>query len=350
MVLRLGELAAAAGGELRGDPALEVSGVATLQAARPGQVSFLGNPRYRKHLVRTRATAVILGREDAEACPVAALVSANPQLAYARVAALFVRDEPAPRGAHPSAVISPRARVAHDAWIGPHCTIEGGAVVASGAFVGPGCVIGRDARVGEGCRLLARVTVCHGVVLGRRVVVYPGAVIGGEGFGMANDSGRWVHVPQLGSVRVGDDVEIGCNTTIDRGAIEDTVIEDGVKLDNLIQIAHNVQVGSHTAMAGCVGIAGSARIGRHCTLGGGVGVAGHLEIADHVHVTGMSLVARSITEPGVYSSGLAVEPNRLWNRISARLRQLDQMARRLAALEGRKRSGPATRDDDNDRQ
>ena len=212
-------------------------------------------------------------------------------------------------------------------------TAATGAVVGEGVCVGPNCVIGEQAVVGAETRLVAQVTLCHRVHIGRRVLVHPGAVIGSDGFGLAlGPDGRWVKVPQLGGVWVGDDVEIGANTTIDRGALEDTVIEEGVKLDNQIQIAHNVRVGAHSALAGCVGIAGSARIGRHCMLGGGVGVAGHLEIADRVQVTGMSLVARSIAEPGAYSSGLAVEPNRLWNKISARLRRLDELFRRVAEI------------------
>ncbi len=237
-------------------------------------------------------------------------------------------------GVHPTAWVSPEACIAADAWIGPHCTVEAGAVIETGVVVGPNCVIGEQAVIGAGSRLVAQVTVCHRVQLGRRVLAHPGAVIGSDGFGLALDhDGRWLKVPQLGGVQIGDDVEIGANTTIDRGALEDTVIEDGVKLDNQIQVAHNVRIGAHSALAGCVGIAGSAQIGRHCMLGGGVGVAGHLEIADRVQVTGMSLVAQSITEPGAYSSGLTVEPNRLWNKISARLRRLDELFRRLAVLE-----------------
>ncbi|MDQ2695806.1 MAG: UDP-3-O-(3-hydroxymyristoyl)glucosamine N-acyltransferase, partial [Pseudomonadota bacterium] len=211
-------------------------------------------------------------------------------------------------------------------------------VLGPGVFVGPVCVVGEGAVLGEATRLMANVTVCHGVRLGRRVLVHPGAVIGSDGFGLANDAGRWIKIPQLGGVVIGDDVEIGANTTIDRGALDDTVIEEGVKLDNQIQVAHNVHIGAHTAVAGCVGIAGSARIGRHCTQAGGVGVAGHLEIADHVHVTGMSMVTESITAPGVYSSGLGVEPGRVWKKIRVHLRHLDDLARRVAALEKKVRS------------
>lgn len=333
MVLTLGEVARATDTRLRGDASVIITGVATLQNAQPGQISFLSNPRYRKFLLRTRASAVILSEEDAASCTLAALVSTDPYVTYARVAALFAPPLAQPRGIHPSAYVSNQAIIAEDAWIGPHCTIEGGAVIESGVFVGPNCMVDEGAILCTGTRLVANVVVCHEVRLGQRVLVHPGAVIGSDGFGLANDEGRWVKIPQLGRVWIGDDVEIGANTTIDRGALEDTVIEEGVKLDNQIQIGHNVRIGAHTAIAGCVGISGSVQIGRHCTISGGVGIAGHIEITDHVHITGMSLVTRSITEPGAYSSGLTVEPNRLWNKISARLRHLDDLARRLAALE-----------------
>jgi UDP-3-O-[3-hydroxymyristoyl] glucosamine N-acyltransferase len=264
---------------------------------------------------------------------VAVLLADNPTLVYARVAALFAPPAAGRQGIHPTAWVSSTAEVAASAWIGPHCTVEAGAVVAERVFVGPHCVIGERAQLGADSRLVAQVSIGQAVRLGCRVLVKPGAVIGSDGFGFANDGGRWVKVPQLGSVWIGDDVEVGANTAIDRGTLDDTVIEDGVKLDNLIQVGHNVRIGAHSILAGCVGIAGSAHIGRACMLGGGVGVAGHLDIADGVQVTGMSLVAKSLAQSGRYSSGLEVEPNRRWNKISARLRQLDELARRLFALE-----------------
>ena len=343
--MRLADIAAAAAAELRGDGETQIRGVATLEHAGPDQISFLANSRYRTLLTKTQAGAVIVKPKDAPACPSAAVIASNPLLAYAKVAALFQPSSPSyqanqqaiQRGVHASAWVSPEASIADDVWIGPQCAIQAGAVIESGVFIGPNCVVEEAAFIGRDSHLLAQVTVCRRVSLGRRVLVYPGAVIGSDGFGLANDQGRWVKIPQLGSVRIGNDVEIGANTTIDRGAIDDTVIEDGVKLDNQIQIAHNVHIGAHTAIAGCVGIAGSAKIGRYCMLGGGVGVAGHLQIADHVTITGMSLVTQSISEPGVYSSGLAVEPNRVWNKISARLRRIDDLARRLMALERQQR-------------
>jgi UDP-3-O-[3-hydroxymyristoyl] glucosamine N-acyltransferase len=331
----LGEVAAASDTYLQGgDPATVIMGVAALDNAGAGQLSFLIHPRYRHYLPTTRAAAVIVSPRDAEICPAPALVADNPHIAYARAAALFEPVAEPQAGIHPTAWVDPGAQIAADARIGPHCVVEAGAIIEAGVSLGPHCVVGERAIIGVASRLMARVTVCHRVRLGRRVLAHPGAVIGSDGFGLAlEQDGRWLKVPQLGSVQIGDDVEIGANTTIDRGALEDTVIEDGVKLDNQIQVAHNVRIGSHSALAGCVGIAGSARIGRHCMLGGGVGVAGHLTIADRVQVTGMSLVAQSITQSGVYSSGLTVEPNRLWNRISARLRRLDELFRRLTVLE-----------------
>ncbi|MCP5158897.1 MAG: UDP-3-O-(3-hydroxymyristoyl)glucosamine N-acyltransferase [Gammaproteobacteria bacterium] len=331
----LGEIAAVSGTRLQGgDRSAVITGVASLDRAESGQLSFLIHPRYQHYLSTTRAAAVILSPNDAAVCPVPTLIADNPHVAYARAATLFEPVAEAHEGFHPTAWVHPTAQIAADAWIGPHCTVEAGAIIEAGVQIGPHCVVGEQAIIGEASRLVAQVTICHRVRLGRRVLVHPGAVIGSDGFGLALEQDRrWLKVPQLGSVQIGDDVEIGANTTIDRGALEDTVIEDGAKLDNQIQVAHNVRIGAHSALAGCVGIAGSVRIGRHCMLGGGVGVAGHLTIADRVQVTGMSLVTQSITQAGVYSSGLAVEPNRLWNKISARLRRLDELFRRLTALE-----------------
>lgn len=338
-MLTLGDIAATVGAHLcGGDITTPVHGVATLQQAGPQQISFLSNPQYRKFLAGTRAAAVILSRQDAPACPVPTLLSDQPHVTYARVASLFVEPRSGHGGIHPTAYVNPTAQVAESAWIGPHCTVEAEAVIGPRVFVGPNCVIGRSSILGADTALIAHVTVCHEVRVGERVLIHPGAVLGSDGFGLAYDQGRWIKVPQLGGLQLGDDVEIGANTTIDRGALDDTIIEEGVKLDNQIQVAHNVRIGAHTVLAGCVGIAGSVHIGHHCMLGGGVGVAGHLQIADHVRITGMSLVTKSIREPGSYSSGLRVEKNQLWNKISARLRQLDDLARRLVALEKKNQS------------
>lgn len=335
VVITLARAAEAAGAELRGDPDILIHGVAPLARASGGELSFLANPRLRRLVEETRASAVIVTAADADRASVPVLVAANPLLAFARVASLFEYRPPAMPGIHATAVVDASAHIDPEAVIDAQAVVEAKAVVGPGVYVGPGSVIGAGARIGANSRLVARVTVCHHVVVGDRVTIHPGAVVGADGFGLANDGGEWIKVPQLGSVIIGNDVEIGANTTIDRGALDDTVIEDGVKLDNQIQVAHNVRIGAHTAIAGCVGIAGSVRIGRHCTLGGGVGIAGHLEIVDNVHITGMSLVTKSITQPGVYSSGLAVEPSRIWNKISARLRRLDDAFRRIKALESR---------------
>ena len=340
--LTLAEIAAAAEADIEpthSDSAHQlISSVATLHNAGPNDISFFTNSRYRQALAATRAGAVILTQEHASICPVTCLTTSNPQLAYSRVAALFApqfEKSEKSTDVHSSACIDEQAQVAADAWIGPYSVVSAGAIIGPGVFIGPHCLVGNGVTIGVGSRLIANVTLCHGVQLGNNVLIHPGAVIGSDGFGLANDRGRWVKIPQLGSVIIGDEVEVGANTTIDRGALEDTVLEQGVKLDNQIQVAHNVHIGAHTAIAGCVGIAGSAHIGRHCTIGGGVGIAGHLKIVDNVHITGMSLVTKSITEPGVYSSGLTVEPNRLWNKISARLRRIDEIARKLAVLEKR---------------
>ena len=334
MAVTLGELAAKLGGKLRnGDPACRINSVATLQHAGAGDISFLANKGYRKFLLNTRASAVILAPAEADACPTAAIILDNPYAGYARAAALLAPSRPRRQGIHSQASVDPDSRIDPDAWIGPHCSVAAGAVIHAGVELDSGCHVGAGSVIGEHSRLGANVVICHDVSVGERVTIAPGAVIGSDGFGLAMDQGKWINVPQLGSVRVGNDVDIGANTTIDRGALEDTILEEGVRLDNQIQVAHNVFIGAHTAIAGCVGISGSARIGRHCLIGGGVGIVGHLEITDNVVVTGMTMVTRSITEPGVYSSGVPAQDNDSWNRNYARFRQLDKLARKVQRLE-----------------
>jgi UDP-3-O-[3-hydroxymyristoyl] glucosamine N-acyltransferase len=334
MALTLGALAEQIGGTLeQGDPGSEVGAVATLQHASTGDISFLANRTYRKFLASTRATAVILAPEDLPECPVAAIVTDNPYAAYARAAALLFPRPSGRRGIHPSASIGESCSIDANAWIGPCCIIESGATIHAGVQLAGGCYIGADTEIGTDSRLAANVVICHSVSIGARVNIAPGAVIGSDGYGLASEDGKWLPVPQLGSVRVGNDVDIGANTTIDRGALEDTILEEGVRLDNQIQVAHNVHIGAHTAIAGCVGISGSARIGRHCMIGGGAGIVGHLEITDHVVITGMTMVTRSITRPGVYSSGVPAQDNESWNRNYARFRQLDKLARKVQKLE-----------------
>lgn len=335
MELSLGELAIRHGLELRGDPDLKVSRVGTLQQAGPDAVSFLANPRYRRHLATTRAGAVVLDPDHAAECLVAVLVSRNPYATYARIAAdLHPAPAPAP-GIRAGAQVEPTAEVAEDACVAPGAVIEGSARIGAGAYIGPNCVIGTGAWIGAGSRLVANVTVCHGVRIGARALVHPGVVIGADGFGIAREPEGWIKVPQLGSVTIGDDVEIGANTTIDRGAIDDTVIEDGVKLDNQIQVAHNVRIGAHTVIAGCTGISGSTTIGRNCMIAGAVGIAGHIEIPDGTVVTGMTMVSRSIPKRGVYSGSLPFDEAGHWRRNAARFRQLDALAKRLTQLERR---------------
>jgi len=290
-------------------------------------LSFLANPHYRRQMEATQATAVVVGPADAEECPCAALIDPNPYLAYARIADLLhPKVLPAP-GVHASAVVSGSARIASSASVGPLCVVEDDVHIGERVLLGPGCVIQRGARIGADSRLISRVNVYHGVRVGRRCIVHAGAVIGADGFGFALDSGTWAKVPQVGTVVIGDDVEIGANTTIDRGAIDDTVVGNGVKLDNQIQVGHNVIIGAHTAVAGCVGISGSTTIGQRCMIGGAVGIAGHLTIADDVVVTGCSLVSASIKHAGSYSSGMPTVETRRWRRMVAHLRRLDTKER-----------------------
>lgn len=333
MGFTLAELARQVGGSVRGDATVVLERVAPLTKAGPGDIAFVAASGYRRQLRETRASAVILRSADAEDYTGNALVAANPQLSFAHVAAILHPPDQMPSGCDPSASVSPEAVVAGSAHIGPQVVIEAGAVIGEGVVIGPACVIGRRARIGADCRLHAHVVIAHDCVLGARCQLQSGAVIGSDGFGYARDGEHWVSVPQLGRVVIGNDVDIGANTTIDRGTLEDTVIGDGVKLDNLIQIAHNVQIGEHTAMAGCVGVAGSAVIGKRCTIGGGVGIAGHLTVGDDVHVTGMSLVGSSLESGQVYSSSLSAVPAGSWRRNVVRLRQLDELVRRVKELE-----------------
>ena len=326
-VFAASELAQRFGLELRGDDRV-VHGVGTLADASPEQLGFLANSRYRAQLAETAAGVVVLRAEDAEARAGTALIARDPYVAFAKIAALFERKPLRDAGIHASAAIDPSASVDPSAHIGPHVSIGARSSVGAGAVIGPGCVIGDDCVVGEGCELVARVTLVTRVRLGKRVLIHSGAVLGADGFGIAMDHGRWIKVPQLGGVLVGDDCEIGANTTIDRGALGDTVLEEDVRLDNQIQVGHNVRIGAHTAMAGCSAVAGSASIGRHCLIGGGAGVLGHLDVCDRVVITAMSLVTHSIREPGEYSSGTPLMDNRRWRKSAARFKQLDDIARR----------------------
>lgn len=318
----LGDLAVRFGLVLRGDPALRISKVATLSNAGEGAISFLANTHYRRQLPATQATAVILNEADAAACPVAALIDPNPYAAYARVATLlYPAPVPIP-GIHPSAVVHPEARISASASVGPFCLIEAGVVVGERVAIGPSSILESGVSIGADSRLVSRVTLGAGVRIGARCILHPGSVVGADGFGFAAEERRWLKVPQVGAVRVGDDVDIGANTTIDCGSIEDTVIENGAKLDNQIQIGHNVSIGEHTIMASCTGVAGSTVIGKRCMIGGLVGFAGHIRIADDVVITGFSMISASLEKAGNYSSGFPAQESRDWWRTVARLKRL----------------------------
>jgi UDP-3-O-[3-hydroxymyristoyl] glucosamine N-acyltransferase len=322
MPTRLGALAEHLGAELHGDADVLVHRVATLDSAGGGDVSFLFNRRYRRFLAVTGASAVILGHADLAACPAAALVTDNPYLGYARAAALLHPGPCVVPGVHATAEVGNGAEVDDSAAIGAYTVVGAGAIIGAYADIGPACVIGSGVRIGAYTRLIARVTVLAGATLGRRCLVHPGAVIGADGFGLAREGGVWI--PQIGSVHIGDDVEIGANTTIDRGALKDTVIEDGVKLDNQIQIGHNVHIGAHSAIAGCVGISGSTRIGKRCTIGGGAGFTGHIEICDDVVIGGATSVTKSIRKPGTYSAVWPAKEALEWRRSVGRFNRLDR--------------------------
>jgi UDP-3-O-[3-hydroxymyristoyl] glucosamine N-acyltransferase len=336
MAVTLGKLAVRHGCELRGDPDVLVERVATLAAAGGGAIAFFTNPRYRAQLRETRASAVILGAGDAPDCPVAALVCSEPYVVYARIAAELHPPRPTGRG------IDPSARIDVDCVIPASCCVEPGAVVGAGAVLGEGVQLGANTVVGARCHvgrdthIMAGVVLYPGVRLGERCVVHSGAVIGADGFGLAREgSGHWIKVPQLGSVVIGNDVEIGACTTIDRGAIGDTVLGNGVKLDNQIQIGHNVVIGEHTAIAAMTGISGSTRIGARCMIGGAVGFAGHIAIADDVVITARSNITNSITRPGLYSGAVPADEARRFRKNAVRFGQLDEIVRRLQELERR---------------
>jgi UDP-3-O-[3-hydroxymyristoyl] glucosamine N-acyltransferase len=324
---RLGEIVAKLGGELIGDADIGIRRMATVESAGPGDLCFITHSKYLRQLSSTRASAVILSRAQREATGLPRILCDDPYAYYARAAQLLNPEaQPAP-GVHPHAVVEAGAEVAASASVGPFCHVARGARLGERVVLGPGCAIGEDAQIGDDGRLGPSVTVYPRSVIGKRALIHAGAVIGADGFGIAPQAGRWIKIPQTGRVVIGDDVEVGANTTIDRGALDDTVIEDGVKLDNQIQIAHNVSIGAHTAIAAFAGIAGSARIGKHCLIGGAARIMGHIEIADGVNVTATSFVTKSITTAGTYSAVLPAQPVREWAKTVANLRSLGQKAR-----------------------
>jgi len=330
---RLADIAARLGGRVLGDAEVRIAQIATLEKAQPDQISFLTNSKYRAQLANTRAGAVILGEADAEATGLPRIVSDNPYAYFARVSALLNPLPESRPGVHPGAFVGAGAQVDPTASIAATAVIDDGAVIGAHSVIGAGCCIGANTVIGSHARLYPGVVVYHDCVIGDNLIAHSGAVIGSDGFGIALDEGRWIKIPQIGRVVIGNDVEIGANTTIDRGALDDTVIEDGVKLDNQIQVAHNVRIGAHTAIAGCAGIAGSAVIGRYCLIGGGARILGHLQLADHVEIAAHTLIGKSIREAGSYAAIFPFGKTEDWRRNAVHLRHLDDLVKRVKALE-----------------
>ncbi|MCW2487379.1 UDP-3-O-(3-hydroxymyristoyl)glucosamine N-acyltransferase [Candidatus Symbiopectobacterium sp. NZEC127] len=331
--IRLDALAAQLDAQLHGDGDIVITGVASMHSARSGQITFLSDSRYREQLDSTQASAVVVTEADLPYCKAAALVVKNPYLTYARMAQLMDTTPQPAQDIAPSAVIADDAVLGRNVAIGANAVIESGVELGDGVVIGAGCFVGKHAKIGAGSRLWANVTIYHRVELGAQCLIQSGAVIGSDGFGYANERGNWIKIPQLGTVRIGDRVEIGASTTIDRGALDDTIIGDGVIIDNQCQIAHNVVIGDNTAVAGGVIMAGSLKIGRYCMIGGASVINGHMEICDKVTVTGMGMVMRPITEPGVYSSGIPLQPNKTWRKTAALVMSIDDMSKRLKAVE-----------------
>jgi UDP-3-O-[3-hydroxymyristoyl] glucosamine N-acyltransferase len=334
MRIAVGELAASLGLEFRGDGAIEIFGMAPLAKAKPGHLTFLAQAKYRQELHQTQASAVILSAEFADECPApAVLISPTPYVTFAQASRYFDPAPVAAPGIHPSAVIAPTASVGKNVSIAANVVIAEHASIGDNSIIGAGCVVGANSTIGQQCLLHPSVVIYHGVTIGNHVIIHSGAVIGSDGFGFAPSRQGWVKIHQNGGVKIGNHVEIGANTCIDRGAIEDTVIADGAIIDNLVHIAHNVQIGEQTAIAACVGIAGSTQIGKRCTIAGMVGIADHLVIADDSHFTGMTTVTRSVDVGGTYSTGGILEDTRSWRRNAVRFQQLDDMYQRLKKVE-----------------
>ena len=333
VAIPLGRLAGACGAELAGDGGVLIDRVATLDGAGEGAIAFLSNPKYRSRLATTRASAVIVGPADASGTTLPKLISDNPYATYARVAAMLHPSRPPAAGVHPSATIAATARVAASAAVGPNVVIGDRTTIGERVSLGAGAVVGEDCSVGADCVLHPRVVLYPRTEIGPRTIVHSGAVVGADGFGMAEHAGRWLKVPQIGRTLIGADVEIGANTTIDRGAIGDTIIEDDVKLDNQIQVGHNCRIGAHTAVAGCVGIAGSTSIGRNCKIGGAAMIAGHLDLADGTVVSAATALFESVHSPGMYTGSFPALPHREWRHVASAMRRLRSIVDRLRALE-----------------
>jgi len=332
-VYTLAELAVLLDVQMQGDPALVIDGLSSLKSAVPGKLSFLSNRSYANQLADCRASAVIIAPELSADCKIAQLLSSSPYVTYAKASQLFAPVSNTVPGIHAAACVHPSATIGQRVTIDCHAVVEAGAIIGSDCHISAGVFIGQNAVLGAGCKIYPNATIYHDVRIGNNAVIHASAVIGADGFGFAFDGKRSIKIAQLGSVNIGDDVEIGAGSTIDRGALDDTVIEQGVKIDNQVQIAHNCVIGEHTIICGCSAIAGSTTIGRYCTIGGAVGIIGHLRIADKVMISAMSLVSQSISEPGIYSSGTGLLESNEWKRNIVRFRQLDDMAKRLRELE-----------------
>ncbi len=333
MVLTLGQIASELGAELHGDASVEVSRIANLETAGEGDISFLSDPKYVPFLAKTAASAVLVKSGHLPECHTNALVVNDPYVGFARVAQLLDTTPQPAEGIHPSAVIAEDVVVAEGVSIGANSVIESGVKLAAGVRIGAGCFVGKNSSLGKNSRLWANVTIYHNVRIGESCLIQSGCVIGGDGFGYANERGEWIKIPQLGGVRIGNRVEIGACTTVDRGALDDTVIADNVIIDNQCQIAHNVEIGYGTAIAGGSVFAGSTKIGKYCIIGGAAVVNGHIRVCDQVTITGMSMVMRSIDEPGIYSSGIPAQSNKEWRKVAARTMHIDDMHKRLSKLE-----------------
>ncbi|EPT3144985.1 UDP-3-O-(3-hydroxymyristoyl)glucosamine N-acyltransferase [Yersinia enterocolitica] len=331
--IRLADLAQQLDAQVHGDGDLVITGIASMHSAEPSQITFLSNSRYQEQLATCNAGAVVLTEADLPFCKSAALVVKNPYLTYARMAQIMDTTPQPAQDIAPSAVISPQATLGENISIGANAVIESGVVVGDNVVIGAGCFIGKNTHIGAGSRLWANVSVYHEVVIGQNCLIQSGTVIGADGFGYANDRGNWIKIPQLGSVHIGDRVEIGACTTIDRGALDNTIIGNGVIIDNQCQIAHNVVIGDNTAVAGGVIMAGSLKVGRYCMIGGASVINGHMEICDKVTITGMGMVMRPITEPGLYSSGIPLQPNKVWRKTAALVMNIDGINKRLKAIE-----------------
>ncbi|OGO93472.1 MAG: UDP-3-O-(3-hydroxymyristoyl)glucosamine N-acyltransferase [Coxiella sp. RIFCSPHIGHO2_12_FULL_44_14] len=332
----LSELAKVIGAEVRGDEHCPIHGVAPLATAGPGEIGFLTQLKYRHALASTQASAVLLSKKFESECPVNALIMPRPELGLVKLLEMLTPTQLPAAGIHPSVISGRDCCIDPSASIGAYVVLGDRVIIGPRTVVAAGTIVGAGTHLGADCYLYSRVTLYHDITVGNRVIIHSGAVVGADGFGLAcNSDNHWVKIPQIGGVVIGDDVEIGANTTIDRGALEDTVIGNGVKLDNQIMVGHNVQIGDHTAIAGCVGIAGSAKIGRYCMIGAAACINGHIEIGDHVTVTGTAMVQKSITEPGIYSSGTGIQTNQAWHKSVIRFWQLDEWAKRLKRIERR---------------